>query len=80
MIRNRSPTVSVDNMTPYEFFYGRKPDVSHFKVFGCKAYMQVPKENRKKRDSKTKKCIFVGYSITSKGYRLYDAVSRKIYV
>ena len=80
MIRNRSPTVSVDNMTPYESFYGRKPDVSHFKVFGCKAYMHVPKENRKKWDSKTKKCIFVGYSITSKGYRLYDPVSRKICV
>ena len=68
MIRNRSPTVSLDNMTPYEYFYGRKPDVSHFKVFGCKAYMHVPKENRKKWDSKTKKCIFVGYRITSKGY------------
>ena len=80
MIRNRSPTVSVDNMTRYECFYGRKPDVSHFKVFGCKAYMPVPKENRKKWDSKTKKCIFVGYSITSKGYRLYDPVSRKICV
>ena len=43
-------------MTPYECFYGRKPDVSHFKVFGCKAYMHVPKENRKKWDPKTKKC------------------------
>ena len=80
IIRNRSPTVAVDNMTPYECFYGIKPDVSHFKVFGCKAYMHVPKENRKKWDSKTKKCIFVGYSITSKGYRLYDPVSRKICV
>ena len=33
-----------------------------------------------KWDSKTKKCVFVGYSITSKGYRLYDPVSRKICV
>ena len=80
IIRIRSPTVAVDNMTPYECFYGSKPDVSHFKVFECKAYMHVPKENRKKWDSKTKKCIFVGYSITSKGYRLYDPVSRKICV
>ena len=80
IIRNRSPTVAVDNMTPNECFYGSKPDVSHFKVFGSKAYVHVPKENRKKWDSKTKKCIFVGYSITSKGYRLYDPVSRKICV
>jgi hypothetical protein len=78
MIRNRSPTVAVDNMTPYECFYEKKPDVSHFRVFGCKAYMHVPKENRRKWDSKTKKCIFVGYSITSKGYRLYEPISRKI--
>ena len=80
IIRNRSPTVAVDNMTPYECFHGKKPDVSNFKVFGCKAYMHVPKENRKKWDSKTKKSIFVGYSITSKGYRLYDPVSGKIHV
>ena len=65
VIRNRSPTVAMDNMTPYECFYGSKPDVSHFKLFGCKAYMHVLEENRKKWDSKTKKCIFVGYSITS---------------
>ena len=80
IIRNRSPTVAVENMTPYESFMGKKPDVSNFKVFGCKAYMHVPKELRKKWDSKSKKCIFIGYSTTSKGYRLYDPQSWKVHV
>ena len=54
-------------MTPYEYFYGTKLDVSHFKVFVCKAYMHEPKENREKWDLMTKKSISGGYIIASKG-------------
>ena len=28
------------------------------KVFGCDAYVDVPKEKRKKLDNKAEKCIF----------------------
>ena len=71
ILRNRSPIVSVENVTPYERFYGRKPDVSHLKVFGCHTYMHIPKEDRKKWDPKSKKRIFIGYILHNKGYRLY---------
>ena len=77
ILRNHSPTVSVENMTPYESFNERKPDVSYFKVFSCDAYMHIAKENRKKWDPKSKKCIFIGYSLHSKGYRLYDTKENK---
>ncbi|CAB3985451.1 Retrovirus-related Pol poly from transposon TNT 1-94 [Paramuricea clavata] len=80
IVRNHCPTVAVDNITPYECFNGKKPVMSNFKVFGCKAYMHVPKETRKKWDSKTKKCIFVGYSISSKGYRRYDPKTRTLHI
>ena len=30
-------------ITPYEAWNGIKPDVSHFCVFGCAAYVQYPK-------------------------------------
>ena len=46
IIRNRSPTTAVQRMTPYECFYGKKPDVSNFKVFGCTAYAHISKEQR----------------------------------
>jgi hypothetical protein len=44
---NRCPTRSVQNMTLYEAWSGRKPGVSHLKVFGCIAYAHVPDEKRK---------------------------------
>jgi len=42
-------------MTPFQSWFGRKPGVNHLKVFGCEAYAHVPKEKRKKLDSKTQK-------------------------
>jgi hypothetical protein len=35
--------------------------LTHLKVFRCKAYVHVPKENKSKIDKKDKKCIFIGY-------------------
>jgi hypothetical protein len=53
-------------MTLKEKFTGKKPDVSHFRVFGCIAYVHVPDEKRSKLDPKAKKCIFIGYSLKQK--------------
>ena len=69
---NRSPTKGLDDKTPFEAWYGKKPNVSHLRVFGCSAYTHVPKDQRKKMDSKAKGCIFLGYATSRKGYRLYD--------
>ena len=79
ILRNRSPTVSVENVTPHESFNGRKPDVSHLKVYSCDAYMHIPKEDRKKWDPKSKKYTFIGYSLHSKGYRMYDPKRKQIH-
>jgi hypothetical protein len=35
---NRSPTKALNGMTPYEAWHGRKPTVSHLRVFGCLAF------------------------------------------
>ena len=71
-LTNRSPTKSLDGMTPFEAWYGKKPNVNHLRVFGCAAYLHVPKDDRKKLDPKAKKCIFLGYGATRKGYHLYN--------
>jgi transposase InsO family protein len=34
-ILNRSPTKALNGRTPYEAWHGRKPVVSHLRVFGC---------------------------------------------
>ena len=74
-IRNRSPTSSFKGKTPYERWHGVKPDVSHLQIFGCDAYAQIADEKRHKLDHKSEKCVFVGYSDKSKGYKLFRDVS-----
>ena len=60
---NRTPTAVIHGMTPYERYNGRKPDISHLKIFGCITYVHVPNELRHKLDPKAEKCIFIGYSL-----------------
>jgi transposase InsO family protein len=59
-IMNRTPTAAVHGMTPEEKFTGKKPDVSHLRVFGCIVYVHVPDEKRSKLNPKADKCIFIG--------------------
>ena len=74
-IRNRSP-VSNMHKTPWELFYNSKPDVSHMRAFGSRAYVHVPKELRKKLDSHTQVGYMVGYAANTKGYRIYLATGK----
>ena len=80
-IRNRVVTAALSgNATPFEKWYGKKPDLTGMRVFGCTAYGHVPDEKRQKLDNKAEKYRFVGYSLNSKGYRLYDEHSRRIII
>lgn len=77
-IRNRCPTRSLQGITPYEAYYKKKPNVSYFKQFGCKAYFLDKTPNKGKFDPRSKECIFVGYSNESKAYRLWNPKTKKI--
>ena len=41
---NRSPSSALEDKTPQEVWTGKKPSLSHLRVFGCDAYVHVPKE------------------------------------
>lgn len=69
---NISLTKAMRNMTPYEAWWNRKPNVSRLKVFGSIAYSLIDSSDRSKLDKKSEKCIFVGYNDERKGYRLYN--------
>ncbi|GAA0161931.1 hypothetical protein LIER_18135 [Lithospermum erythrorhizon] len=75
---NRCPTVSVDNMTPQQAFSGLKPAVDHLRVWGCMAHVHIPKVRRGKLDERNIKCIFLGVSEGSKGYRLFDVQAKRV--
>jgi hypothetical protein len=38
------------NITPEEVFTGMKPEIEHFRLFGCPVYFHVPKEKKSKLD------------------------------
>lgn len=67
-------------MTPFAAWSGIKPSVRHFKVFGSICYAHIPTKKRTKFDERSQKCIFVGYSSNTKGYRLYNIETKKLIV
>jgi hypothetical protein len=75
---NRSPTTSLKMNVPQEAWSGTKLHVAHLRTFGCIAFAHIPLELRKKFDDRSEKCIFVGYSETSKAYKLYNPISKKL--
>jgi hypothetical protein len=73
-VHNRIPHRVLGNKTPEDMFICEKTEVSHLRIFGCPVYVHVPKEKISKLDPSRKKVIFVGYSETSKEYRVYIPV------
>jgi hypothetical protein len=71
-IHNRSPHRYVEDKTPFEAWTGDKPDVTHFRIFGSRAWAHIPSEKRKALDLENTPCIFVGYPDDVKGYILID--------
>jgi hypothetical protein len=57
--------------TPEEMLIGKKPEVSHLKIFGCPVFIHIPKEKRNKMEPSGKKGIFVGYCEVSKAFSIY---------
>ncbi|KAK8935837.1 hypothetical protein KSP39_PZI013998 [Platanthera zijinensis] len=79
-VLNRAPTKALTNLTPYEALYGEKPSIAHLKVFGCIAYAHRTAGRDDKLEETSIKCIFLGYSDQTKGYRLLDPKSNKLII
>ena len=65
---------------PFEAWYGYKPSLNLFKVFGCLCFTYIPQTKCDKLDKKTTIGIFVGYSTNSKAYRVFQLDIRRIIV
>jgi len=83
-IRVRLPTNSLPNsITPFQLWYGRKPDLKHMRTFGCKAFVLLPKP--KQPSSKVQPTSIegklVGYESGSKVvYRIARGDSKQVYL
>ncbi|KAK1605477.1 hypothetical protein QYE76_029150 [Lolium multiflorum] len=63
------------NKTPYEILTGNKPNISYFKVFGCKCFYKIKGVRLSKFAPKALEGIFVGYGAESHTYRIFDVSS-----
>ena len=58
--------------TPYELWRGKKSVVKYFRIFGSDCYILRDRENLEKFDAKSEKGYFLGYSSTSRAYKVYN--------
>lgn len=77
---NRLPSQVLNWKTPYELLYGKIPDYSFLRIFGCLAYATNSGIHKSKFEPRAQKCIFIGFSPGQKAYKLYNLDTEKILV
>ncbi|RVX14987.1 Retrovirus-related Pol polyprotein from transposon TNT 1-94 [Vitis vinifera] len=77
---NRLPTRVLQKKTPFEAWFGYKPDLKNLRTFGCLYFSYVPQVKRDKLDKKAEPGVFIGYSNSSKAYRIFQPQNGKILV
>ncbi|GJS63935.1 retrovirus-related pol polyprotein from transposon TNT 1-94 [Tanacetum coccineum] len=76
--QNRSIVHTRYNKTPYDLIRGRKPNIQYFYVFGSLCYPTNDRDDLGKMKPKADIGIFIGYSESSRGFRIYNCQTKKI--
>ena len=71
---------SVSGKTPYEHWFGHKPNISHIIIFGLRAWARIPSKKRKALQTQRKECIMVRYGEYTKGYKLFDSSTQNTFI
>jgi hypothetical protein len=61
--------------TAYELLTGKKPNISYFRVFGCKCFILNKNPKSSKFASKVDEGIFLGYASNAHGYRVLNKIT-----
>ncbi|GJU11030.1 putative ribonuclease H-like domain-containing protein [Tanacetum coccineum] len=77
-VQNRVLVVKPHNKTPYELFRGFKPALSFMRPFGCHVTILNTLDHLGKFDGKSDEGFFVGYSLSSKAFRVYNTRTRRV--
>ena len=77
-VLNLTPCVPLEFDVPDRIWSDNEISYDHLRVFGCKAFVHIPKDERSKLDAKTRPCVFIGYGQDELGYRFYYPVQKKL--
>ncbi|GJW22269.1 reverse transcriptase domain-containing protein [Tanacetum coccineum] len=77
-VQNRVLVTKPHIKTPYELLHGRPPSISFMRPFGCPVTILNTLDPLGKFDGKADEGFFVGYSINSKAFRVFNTRTRKV--
>ncbi|KAM5584807.1 hypothetical protein ABKV19_004255, partial [Rosa sericea] len=66
------------DQTTYELWKGKKPNVGYFHVFGSPCYILLDREHLGTFDARSDDGVFLGYSMNSRAYRVYNKRTRVV--
>ncbi|GJW77776.1 putative ribonuclease H-like domain-containing protein [Tanacetum coccineum] len=72
-VQNRVLVVKPHNKTPYELFHGRTPTLSFMRPFGYPVTILNTIDHLGKFDGKADEGFFVGYSLNSNAFRVFNS-------
>ncbi|GJU30543.1 ribonuclease H-like domain-containing protein [Tanacetum coccineum] len=75
-VQNIVLVIKPHNKTPYELFLGRKPTLGLMRPFGCHVTILNTIDYLCKFDGKANEGFFVGYSLNSKAFRVFNTRTR----
>ncbi|GJS12179.1 retrovirus-related pol polyprotein from transposon TNT 1-94 [Tanacetum coccineum] len=75
-VHNRVLVVKPHNKTPYELFHGRTTTLSFMRPFRCPVTILNTIDHLGKFDGKADEGFFVGYSLNSKAFRVFNSRTR----
>nr|GEW12090.1 hypothetical protein [Tanacetum cinerariifolium] len=77
-VQNRVLVNKSQNKTPYELFNGRTPAIGFLKPFGCHVMILNTLDNLGKFEAKEDEGYFIGYSMSSKVFRVFNKRTRRV--
>jgi histone deacetylase 1/2 len=77
---NRLPTRVLQYLSPYEKLFHKSPSYDTLRVFGCACFPYLRPYNTNKLQFRSKRCVFLGYSLNHQGYRCLDQSTGRIYL
>nr|GFC85271.1 ribonuclease H-like domain-containing protein [Tanacetum cinerariifolium] len=77
-VQNRVFVNKSQNKTPYELFNGRTTAIGFLKPFGCHVIILNTLYNLGKFEAKGDEGYFIGYSMSSKAFRVFNKRTRRV--
>ncbi len=79
-IKNCVFTCSLEpSNSPFHVYFGKKPNLSSVHLFGCKAYLHIPKINQSKLGEHSIECVHVSFALEKSAYMLYNREQRHLF-